>query len=583
MIKCFDKNYYRPQFVRRQWCDLCGAWAFGFDDENQGLEKEYFKGLPETGLTIQVPFTYETPASGIHDENAHPVVWYERSFSAEKLDAQERYILNFEGADYRTDVWVNGIYAGTHTGGTCRFSFDVTGSLREGENKLIVRCEDSFDTRQPRGKQRWLKDSFGCWYVQTTGIWKPVWSEIVSDCRLDRVKITPDIDTESVRMDFDLLGDLRAMELETRITFKDIPVASARIGVTRPSVSLSMDMRCNAFDFKLRMWSPNDPNLYDVEFVVYKNGREVDRVSSYFGMRKIEADEKGVRLNNTPLYQKLILAQNYWRNSGYTMPDADAALHDIAMTKAAGFNGMRIHQKVEDERFLTCCDMEGMLVWGEFPAEYEYGDAGVRNLTDEWISAVNQQYNHPCIITWVPFNESWGIPDVFTSREQQAFTKGIYWLTKAYDPMRPVITNDGWEHTCSDIITLHDYDGEGAHMYQRYCDGLQGILSNRVAHGQYKFAFAQGCQYAGQPIIMSEYGGIAMARDEGWGYNGKVADEAALIKKYDDLTSTVKSIPNVCGYCYTQLADTYQEVNGLLDADHNPKVDLSKIFEINER
>lgn len=583
MMKCFNKDYYRPQFVRQQWCDLCGEWNFAFDDENEGIPKEYYKNFPDQARTIRVPFTYETPASGIHEESAHNVVWYKKQFSAAKLDEHQRYILNFEGADYRTSVWVNGIYVGEHTGGTCRFSFDVTHCLAEGENILTVRCWDSFDTRQPRGKQRWLKDSFGCWYVQTTGIWKPVWSEIVSADRLDRVKITPDIDTEKVHLDFEFVGDLQDVEIETKISYKDIPVTKSRVSVNRPSVSLSMDMRCDAFDFKLRLWSPNDPHLYDAEFVVYKNGREVDRVSSYFGMRKIEADEKGIRLNNSPLYQKLILAQNYWRNSGYTMPDADAALQDIAMTKAAGFNGMRIHQKVEDERFLACCDREGMLVWGEFPAEYEFADVGMRNLTDEWIQAVRQQYNHPCVVTWVPFNESWGVPDVFTSKQQQAFTKGIYWLTKAYDAMRPVITNDGWEHTCSDIITLHDYDGEGRHMYARYSDDLQGILSNRIAHGQYKFAFAQGNAYSGQPIIMSEYGGIALACDEGWGYNGKVADEAELVKKYDDLTTTVKSMKNVCGYCYTQLTDTYQEVNGLLDADHKPKLDLSKILEINQR
>lgn len=580
---CFNKDYYRSQFVRSAWNDLCGKWQFAFDDNNEGISKEFYKSFPKNATTVIVPFSYETPASGIADETEHNVVWYSRAIDAPKLNENERYILIFEGADYQTDVWVNGLYVGRHEGGYCRFSFDITDFLSAKGNDVTVRCEDSFDTRQPRGKQRWLKDSFGCWYTQTTGIWKPVWSEIVSADRLERVKITPDIDKENVSFDFEFAGDFTGLEIETDITYKGISVNKSRVLVKRNNTTLSMDMRCDEFDFKVKLWNPCDPCLYDVDFTVYKNGEVVDKVSSYFGMRKIEADKEGIRLNNTPLYQKLILAQNYWRQSGYTMPDVDAAMHDITMTKKAGFNGMRIHQKIEDERFLTCCDMEGMIVWGEFPATYEFSDVAIAKLNDEWARCVMQQYNHPCIIAWVPFNESWGIPDVFTSKAQQSFTKGIYWLTKAYDGTRPVITNDGWEHTCSDIITLHDYDGDGEHMLARYSDGLVGILSNKVAHGQYKFAFAQGNDYCGQPVIVSEYGGIAMANGDGWGYNGKVADENALIRKYDDLTSAVKSMKNVCGYCYTQLTDVYQEVNGLLDADHKPKLDLEKIRQINEK
>lgn len=580
---CFNKDYYRSQFVRSAWNDLCGKWQFAFDDTNEGIKKEFYKSFPKNATTVIVPFSYETPASGIADESEHNVVWYKRAIDAPKLNENERYILIFEGADYQTDVWVNGLYVGRHEGGYCRFSYDITDFLSTKGNDVTVRCEDSFDTRQPRGKQRWLKDSFGCWYTQTTGIWKPVWSEIVSADRLERVKITPDIDKENVSFDFELAGDITGLEIETDITYKGISVNKSRAMVKRNSTTLSMDMRCDEFDFKVKLWSPFDPCLYDVEFTVYKNGTAVDKVSSYFGMRKIEADKEGIRLNNTPLYQKLILAQNYWRQSGYTMPDVNAAMHDITMTKKAGFNGMRIHQKIEDERFLTCCDMEGMIVWGEFPATYEFSDVAIAKLNDEWARCVMQQYNHPCIIAWVPFNESWGIPDVFTSKAQQSFTKGIYWLTKAYDCTRPVITNDGWEHTCSDIITLHDYDGDGAHMLTRYSDGLVGILSNKVAHGQYKFAFAQGNDYCGQPVIVSEYGGIAMANGDGWGYNGKVDDENQLIRRYDDLTSAVKSMKNVCGYCYTQLTDVYQEVNGLLDADHKPKLDLEKIRQINEK
>lgn len=584
MVKCYKKDYFRPQFVREQWTDLNGEWKFVFDDENVGEREAYFSAFPKPSKKICVPFSYETPASGVADETAHNVVWYQRTFSAKRLPEGNRYLIHFEGADYSSKVWINGSLAALHDGGNGRFTADVTNFLSEdGNNVLTVRCEDSFDTRQPRGKQRWLKDSFGCWYVQTTGIWKPVWSEIVSVARLDRVKITPDIDKQSVRIDYEFPKDAIGAEVETEISFGDIPVVKSRLSVNRRGLSQVLDMRCDAFDFKVKQWHPANPNLYDVKFTIFLNGEKTDEVSSYFGMRKIEADENGIRLNNSPVYLKMILAQNYWKQSGYTMPDEEAAIRDIKLAQEAGFNSLRIHQKIEDERFLFYCDTMGMLVWGEFPAGYEFDDVAVKRLTVEWMDAVAQQYNHPSIIAWVPFNESWGIPDIFTEKLQQEFTRGIYSLTKAFDAMRPVITNDGWEHTTSDILTLHDYDGSGASMTKRYADGLREILANRVAHGNFKFAFAQGYSYAGQPIIVSEYGGIALASGEGWGYNGKVKNESELIQKYDELTSAIKAMPNVSGYCYTQLTDTYQEVNGLLDSEHNPKVDLKKIYAINEK
>lgn len=584
MVKCYKENYFRPQFVRDKWIDLSGKWDFVFDDKNVGEAEQYYLRFPEKFLNIAVPYSYETPASGIGDESVHERVWYRRVFSAAKPRKDRRYLLNFEGADYETKVWVNGIFVGEHKGGNCRFTFDITDNLSEdGNNTLAVSCADSLDSRQPRGKQRWLKDSFGCWYVQTTGIWKPVWLEEVSATRLDRVKITPDIDGEKVRVGYEFAGGIEGTEVDTEITFDDIPVVKNRASVTKREFFAEFDMRCDAFDFKVKQWHPLHPNLYDITFTLYKDGHIVDKVGSYFGMRKIEADEKGIRLNNSPLYQKLVLAQNYWKESGYTMPDESAACTDIAYIKKAGFNGLRIHQKVEDERFLFRCDLEGLLVWAEAPSAYEFGDVAVQKFADEWSDAVRQQYNHPSIVAWVPFNESWGLPGIFTERRQQEFTRGIYSLTKAYDDMRPVITNDGWEHTCSDIITLHDYDGKGANMSKRYENDLRDILSNRVAHGCFKFAFAKGYEYRGQPIIVSEYGGVALEGSDGWGYNGKARDKTAMLAAIDDLTSTIKAMSNVCGYCYTQLTDVYQEVNGLLDANHNPKVDLEKIRQINDK
>ena len=582
MISYYKKGYYRPQFERDSFIDLCGEWEFIFDDENIGEKNGFYSKFPLNTKTITVPFSYETKASQVYDEKTHNVVWYKRTFKAYQLNEQ-RLIINFEGADYDTKVWINGHLVGTNKGYTSRFSFDVTDYLIDNcENVIVVKCEDSLDATQPRGKQRWLSNSYGCWYVQTTGLYKPVWAEIVSPYHLDLVKITPNFDSDDVTFEYEFSNLIEDLEVETLITFEGVVVNKNRQLIKRNKTINTLDLRCDAFDFKTKVWNVDNPHLYEVRFRAFVKETLVDEVNSYFGFRKINVDETGIKLNNNPLYQKLILAQNYWEESGLTPPNEDAMIYDIKMIKAAGFNGARIHQKIEDERFLFYCDVMGLLVWGEFPAAYEYSDDSVVKLTNEWMKVVRQYYNHPSIITWVPFNESWGIPNVFDNQAQQSFTKGIYYLTKTFDPMRPVITNDGWEHTISDILTLHDYDGCGAKMKEKYTDLLDNVLENKVAHGGYKFAFAKNHEYYGQPIIISEYGGVAFDNSDGWGYNEKVTTEEALIAKYKELTNAIKFNKDICGYCYTQLTDTYQEVNGLLDFNHKPKIDLSKIKEIND-
>lgn len=582
MVKCYQENYPRPQFVRGNWFSLNGEWQFCFDDDDNGERCGYSVSFPQDALRILVPYAYETPASGIADESFHPVMWYRRSFHVGSLGEGKRLLLNFEGADYVTKVWLNGILLGSHTGGYCRFTLDGTYALKENaENVLTVRCEDRMATDQPRGKQRWLKESFGCWYVPTSGIWKPVWGEVVSSERLQSVKMTPDIDSASLRIDYVTLNAL-GCELETVISFDGIPVARTTAAVCADCMTQIFDMNCGAFDFKVKLWSAEHPALYDVEFILRRDGAECDRVGSYIGMRKIEADEKGIRFNNAQFYQRLVLAQNYWPDTGLTMADEAAGKKDILFAKQAGFNGVRLHQKIEDERFLFLCDTEGLLVWAEYPATYEFNDRAVSAIAAEWTEAVKQQYNHPSVIVWVPFNESWGVANIYTDKLQQRFVESIYHLTKVFDPMRPVMTNDGWEHVCSDIVTIHDYDGNVGSVNRRYKNGMKEILENKIAPSNYRFVMAQGHIYGGQPVIISEYGGFKLAGTKGWGYDGEAKDADDLIRKYAEITMTYKKMENVCGFCYTQLTDVYQETNGLMDFDRNPKVLPEEIRKINE-
>lgn len=372
-----------------------------------------------------------------------------------------------------------------------------------------------------------------------------------------------------------------SISFQGRLISKSVVMASDLCIAAKQNVFLRDD---NGMEWGVRTWSPEAPDLYDIEFQIIKDGELIDHVESYFAMREIRIEGSNILLNGRPLYQRLILDQGYWEESHLTPPDEEALIADIDKIHAMGYNGLRKHQKTEDERFLYWCDVKGMLVWGEMASAYRYSDYAVAEFTREWMEIVKQNYNHPCIITWTPFNESWGISKVKTRKEEQSFTEAIYYLTKSLDPYRPVIVNDGWEHTVSDIITLHDYEESGEILLQRYQELKDRILAGEVYHCSHKSAFANGYGYRGQPVIISEFGGIAFNNDDrGWGYGSKVDTEEAFIRRFDEITTAVKKLPYVCGFCYTQATDVQQEINGLMDAARNPKVVPEIIREINER
>ncbi|WP_373233354.1 glycoside hydrolase family 2 protein [Cohnella sp.] len=583
-LKSYRKEYPRPQFVREDWLNLNGEWDFCFDDGNIGEHEQWFKSI-EGKLKIQVPFVYETKASGIGESAFHPYVWYQRKFSIPAEQQDKQIILNFQAVDYVAKVWVNGHFVDRHEGGYSAFSFDITPYTLTNDsvdNLIVVKVEDSEDCTQPRGKQRWRKENFGCWYVQTTGIWQTVWLEYVNQQHLNSVKITPDLDTNSVRFDYRLSegADRGSLRLTTKITMDGTPVKETSITVDRSYLSASVELISETREWKVETWSPGKPKLYEVEFILSDADSIVDEVHSYFGLRKISIQKGKVLLNNTPLYQRLILDQGYWTDSHLTPPSEEAIIEDIDKILAMGYNGLRKHQKIEDPRFLYWCDVKGVLVWSEMAAAYEFNDQAVDRFTREWLDIVQQQYNHPCIITWVPFNESWGIGNVFVDRKQQQFTEAIYYLTKSIDPNRPVIVNDGWEHTISDILTLHDYEESGSKFLKRYAN-KDAITSNEISHMNSKYAMAQGYEYRGQPIMISEFGGIAFKTESGWGYGNQVDTEEAFLERFRSITQAIKDTDYICGYCYTQVTDVQQEVNGLLTEDRQPKVPLDRIKEIN--
>ena len=586
-MKSYRKDYPRPQFVRPEWTNLNGIWDFAFDDGDRGETDHWESDFPEH-LRIRVPFSYETERSGIHSEAIHPVVWYRRKIDVDagRLE-EEKLILHFEGSDYLTKVLVNGKPAGTHRGGYTRFSLDISNLVKDGENTITVRAEDRPDPQQPRGKQRWEGSSYGCWYIQTTGIWKTVWMEYVPKESITSLKMTPDL--QSGRLGLEVTAGVAApaadLALRAEVCYGEKLVNAVELPVLSERIATDIDLLSAAVDpWGIEKWSPSHPELYTITVSLYRNGTLRDRVESYFGMREIRIDHGNILLNGEPIYQRLILDQGYWEETHLTAPSEEALIEDIDKIAALGYNGLRMHQKVEDERFLYWCDVKGLLVWCEAPSAYVFTDRAVRRFTEQWMEIVRQNYNHPSIVTWTPFNESWGVPQIKTDRTQQRFTEAIYYLTKTIDRTRPVIVNDGWEHTISDILTLHDYEEDGKRFYERYGDFISKILTAEVYHSGSRSALADGFSYKGQPIIISEYGGIAFdSGASGWGYGNKVGGEEEFLRRFDAVTTAIKQLPFVCGYCYTQATDVQQEINGLMDPSRAYKVDPEKIRAINEK
>lgn len=583
MTKFYKKGYPRPQFVRDSFLSLNGEWDFRFDFHKEGLQNGWQDGFEDQ--KIKVPFSYESKASGIGNPEVCSVVWYSRDLGWELQDGK-RILLNFEGSDYRTEVWVNGIYIGFHEGGYTRFTFDITDAFTEEKNTIVCRIEDSLSTSQPRGKQRWLRRNYDCWYTQTTGIWKDVWAEQTDRSYLTGLYLTPLYDDNALEMEYelelsdDLTANPDSLELETIITFEDFTIYSGKDKVVKNSSARRVSLINDDIKWKVRYWRPQSPNLYDVCIRLLRNGTVIDEVGSYFGLRKISTDTGRVKLNNMDFYSKMILDQGYWSGSLLTPPDEEALIQDIDKILEYGYNGVRKHQKIEDERFYYWADVKGVVVWCEAPSFYEFNRKAVECVTKEWMDIVRQHYNHPSVIAWIPFNESWGIPRILCDEKQQAFTESIYYLTKSLDGTRPVISNDGWEHTKSDIITLHDYSEDGTGLLKHWENPESCLRGGRAFNGD-RYMFAGAFQYEGQPIILSEFGGIAYGKEkEAWGYGTEETTEESYLKRLNSLTDVLSDMDFICGYCYTQLTDVEQEQNGHMDMNHKDKIDAEKIRSI---
>jgi len=575
-------GYPRPQLQRADWTCLNGPWRFCFDDTRSFARPSDIEVWP---LSIEVPFAPESQASGIGDPGFHTACWYERDF--ELTPHTGRTILRFGAVDYAARVWVNGRLAATHEGGHTPFSADIS-ALLDASGKQVVTVQvddDPHELTKPRGKQDWQLEPHSIWYPRTTGIWQTVWIERVSRTYIEKIRWTPMVETYAIGFEARVGGDrAEGLQIEIKLMHGARLLAHDRYQVVDREADRTIVMSDPGIeDYRNEMlWSPERPTLLDATVRLWSGEELLDEFHSYTALRSVTILRDRFMLNGRPYLLRMVLDQGYWADTLMTAPDDAALRRDVELAKAMGFNGVRKHQKIEDPRYLYWADRLGLMVWEEMPSAYRFTRTAIKRTVKEWTEVIDRDYSHPCVIVWVPFNESWGVPDLTSVRVQRHAVEALYHLTKTLDATRPVIGNDGWESSATDIIGIHDYDANCEHLRQRYGPTTmpEHLFDRRRPGG--RILTLDGYPHRGQPIMLTEFGGIAFsgAATPGaaptWGYSAAASD-AEFATMFEALMDTVIHTALFSGLCYTQFADTFQEANGILYADRTPKIPLEQI------
>ena len=577
-----EQIHPRPQLQRSHWQSLNGSWKFAYDDSGQCIQPS---NISEWTNHIEVPFAPESIKSGIGDPGFHSNCWYEREFQTPS--AEGRLILHFGAVDYRARVWVNDQFMADHEGGHTPFSIDITPVLNNsGITKVTVWAQDDpHDIAKPRGKQDWQLEPHGIWYPRTSGIWQTVWVERVGKTYIDCIRWSPHMERWEIDFYAAVAGEWQdGIQIKVKLSVGDTVVANDTYEVFNGEIHRRIALSDPGIDDYRNelLWSPEKPTLIDAEIGLYYKDELLDRVKSYTAMRTVGIQRDRFMLNGRPYYLRLVLDQGYWPDTLMTAPSDEALRRDVELAKAMGFNGVRKHQKIEDPRFLYWADVLGLLVWEEMPSAYRFTPKAVERMTREWTEAIQRDASHPCIVAWVPFNESWGVPNLVETPAHQNYVLAMYHLTKTLDPTRPVIGNDGWESTDTDILAIHDYETKPKHLAHRYGSEIQlsDLLARKRPGG--RILALDGYPHQGQPVMLTEFGGIAYTpedkpgADKVWGYE-RCFNISELQIKYAALLETINNIEMFSGFCYTQLTDTFQEANGLLYADRTPKFPLEAI------
>lgn len=571
--ECPRPEYPRPQFERAEWRNLNGDWTYAFDFGKSGMDRKLYESKGFDAM-ITVPFCPESELSGVKYTDFIPAMWYHRTIEMPAEWQGKRTMLNFQGVDYFSAIYIDGKLVGRHWGGSSPFSFDITDFISDGKpHDLVVRVED--DTRsgvQPVGKQSGNYYSQGCDYTRTTGIWQTVWLEPVDAAGLKGAYIVPDLDNAR----FVVRPDFRSLDGQTiEVTVKDgNKVVSRASEVAVPGQAIALGVK-NA-----KTWSPESPFLYDIDLVVKdKQGNVIDEVSTYAGMRKVHVEGDRLYLNNEPYFLRLVLDQGFYPTGIWTAPSDADLKKDIELSMAAGFNGARLHQKVFDERFHYWADKLGYLTWAESPSWGVNTNKieAARNFLPEWEALVVRDRNHPSIIAWTPYNETWERPvDSEAAMQHDRLISDTYDLTHNLD-YRPVNDVSGNYHVVTDLWTVHSYEQDPAKLVDYFKlnpDGTYVCCDPR-----------RDVKSSGQPFYIDEYGGIKWIdgqqfADNSWGYGEGPRTLDEFYNRLAGLTDVILAVPYMSGYCYTQLTDVEQEQNGIYNYDRSPKFDMNRIHAI---
>lgn len=550
-------EYPRPDFQRDNWLNLNGTWDFGFDPDQVGLEQKWFepdsKALQQS---IVVPFAWQSSLSGIAEASQYDVAWYQRVFTVPEGWADQQVVMHFGAVDYEAQVWVNGQAAGEHEGGYTPFEFDITDMLIAGENQVMVRVEDPADLSEiPHGKQS--SNPPNPWddvdFTTVSGIWQTVWLEARPAVYITQVHITPDVANERAMIAVTVESPLpENAELQITVQSPDERSVSQTQALvlheanTPQTFTITVDLSAPL------LWEPETPNLYTVDLRLSTPDQSPDVLHTYFGMRSIEVSGENILLNGHPIYFRSALVQGYWPDGLYTAPSDEALRADIMLGKQLGFNGLRMHLKIEDPRWAYWADQIGMLLWNDVPCPVSFTALARKRLTRDLEAMIERDYNHPSIVIWSPYNESWGL-EFRSTPDVQQYLINLYQQIRDQDSTRLIVDNSGWRHVKTDIADSHKYTAN-TWEWSDYLSQLEATPMEVTVLG-HPF-FAEGQSYSGQPLMVSEYG-------TGW------SDDRPVDFQWQ--TTEMRRHSKLIGYTYTELYDVEHELAGLARYDRTVK------------
>ncbi len=552
-----------PQFERENWINLNGKWEFEFDKGVSGRDRRFYE-RDSLDSEIIVPFCPESVLSGIGDTDFLNCVWYLKKLNIE--DNGLDVILHFGAVDYESYLYINGKEVYHNIGGYIGFDVDITSYVKRGCENIITLCAiDGHPKGKASGKQSKNYYSMGCDYTRTTGIWQTVWLEYVEKSRIEYVKYYPSAEQSNLQLEIGVkgresLGVLCKYEGKT-------------VGRVDVSLNNGVNHVCVPLD-EVHLWEAGCGRLYDVELTYGK-----DKVKSYFGIRTTAFDSKHYLLNGKPLYLRTVLDQGFYKKGIYTAESEEELVRDIYLSLDAGFNGARLHQKVFEKRFLYHCDKLGYLVFGE-AGNWGLDYSNMEHLVPfmlEWQREISRDFNHPSIIGWCPLNETW---DVDGRHQNDDFIRALYYATKNMDSTRPCVGTSGNYQVVSDIYDLHDYLQTKEEFEKIYLAETKEKMCEEYdkAH-EWVARYQRSLDYKDMALYLSEYGGIQWDTDGvgGWGYGNGPKTEEEFYERYEYLTKTLVDSDYICGFCYTQLYDVEQEVNGIYTYERKPKFDMARI------